>query len=177
MLTIRQQLVALSGETQPCPYCGAQHRGAVFGKPKTAAGEDRAVDLDGGAIGVLMAVRLHQDEERATWGGAYSEHGLVFAREDGTPIPPERITRRFIALVKSSGLRATRVHDLRHLQASLMLAAGVPMAVVSKRLGHSNAGVDRGHVQPPARGCRAGRRGPGRGSGPPGRESRVERPA
>ncbi len=34
-----------------------------------------------------------------------------------------------------------KFHDLRHLQASLMLAAGVPMAVVSKRLGHSNTAV------------------------------------
>ncbi|WP_413252957.1 tyrosine-type recombinase/integrase [Streptomyces brevispora] len=29
------------------------------------------------------------------------------------------------------------MHDLRHGQASLMLAAGVDMAIVSKRLGHS----------------------------------------
>ena len=33
------------------------------------------------------------------------------------------------------------IHDLRHLQASLLLAAGVPLAVVSKRLGHSSIQV------------------------------------
>ena len=136
-LTVRQQLVQLDGEQDPCPYCGEQHRGAVFGKPKTASGEDRIVDLDGGVIGVLIAHRLQQDMQRAEWGSQYSEHGLVFAQADGTPIPPERVTKRFTQLVKAAELRAIRLHDLRHGQASLMLAAGVPMAVVSKRLGHS----------------------------------------
>jgi integrase len=84
-----------------------------------------------------MAHRLQQDSERATWGAAYSDHGLVFAREDGTPIAPQRVTKRFAQLVSAAGLRPIRLHDLRHGQASLMLAAGVPIAVVSKRLGHS----------------------------------------
>ncbi len=136
-LVVRQQLVSLTGTEASCPYCAGHHRGAVFGLPKTASGEERMVDLDGGVIGVLMAHKLHQDAERARWGAAFVEHGLVFAREDGTPIPPERVTRRFIRLVATSGLRPIRLHDLRHGQASLMLAAGVPMAVVSKRLGHS----------------------------------------
>ncbi len=134
---MRQQIVQLSGAQPPCPYCGGQHLGAAFGWPKTASGEDRTVELDGGVVGVLMAHRLQQDAERATWGAAYSDHGLVFAREDGTPIAPERVTKRFAQLVSAAGLRPIRLHDLRHGQASLMLAAGVPIAVVSKRLGHS----------------------------------------
>ena len=109
----------------------------MFGRPKTASGEDRVVELDGGVAGVLLAHRLQQDAERATWGAAYFDHGLVFAREDGSPIPPERVTKRFGQMIKAAGLRPIRLHDLRHGQASLMLAACVPMAVVSKRLGHS----------------------------------------
>ena len=34
-----------------------------------------------------------------------------------------------------------RLHDLRHGSASLMLAAGIPVEVVSKRLGHSSISV------------------------------------
>ena len=40
-----------------------------------------------------------------------------------------------------SPLPAVRFHDLRHLQASPLLAAGVPLAVVNKRLGHSSVQV------------------------------------
>jgi integrase len=137
-LIIRQQIVSLPGKDHdPCPYCGGQHLCALFGKPKTASGEERVVDLDSTTIGVLMAHRLSQDAARVAWGDAYSDHGLVFAREDGTPIPPQTITKVFNGLVLALKLRKIRLHDLRHGQASLMLAAGVPMAVVSKRLGHS----------------------------------------
>ena len=34
-----------------------------------------------------------------------------------------------------------RSHDLRHLHASLLIAAGVPLAVISKRLGHSTISI------------------------------------
>jgi site-specific recombinase XerD len=68
----------------------------------------------------------------------YADHDLVFAREDGNPIHPERVTKRFIQLVKSSGLRQVRLHDLRHGRASLLLASGTDIAVVSKMLGHSS---------------------------------------
>ena len=43
---------------------------------------------------------------------------------------PEYVTRRFVALSKAAGLRQVRLHDLRHGAASLMIAAGVPIAVV-----------------------------------------------
>jgi hypothetical protein len=57
----------------------------LFAKPKTASGESRIVELDGQTTGLLLGHRLAQDAERDRLGDAYSEHGLVFAREDGTP--------------------------------------------------------------------------------------------
>jgi integrase len=51
-----------------------------------------------------------------------------------------------------------RLHDLRHGRASLLLAAGADIAVVSKILGHGvNLGHKR-HVCASARGGRQGRR-------------------
>jgi integrase len=124
-LTVRQQAVQLGHEV-------------VFGPPKTSSGEARRVDLDEQTVGTLMAHRLAQDVERATWGDAWVDSGLVFTREDGSGWHPEVVTKRFIALAAAAGVRPVRLHDLRHGQASLMLAAGVPLAVVSKRLGHSS---------------------------------------
>jgi integrase len=99
------------------------------------------VDLDDGTVGALLGHRLGQDSERAAWGPAYVDHGLVFARENGEPLHPERVTKRFGRLSAEAGLRPVRLHDLRHEQASLMLAADVPLAVVSKRLGHSSVAI------------------------------------
>ncbi len=138
-LVVRQQVIQLNQrERAACTVCRQEHTGLAFGQPKTSSGDARMIDLDAGTVGTLIAHNLAQAVERVDWGEAYSDHGLVFAREDGTPISPERVTKRFAELVKECGLRRVRLHDLRHGQASLMLAAGVPLAVVSKRLGHSS---------------------------------------
>ncbi|WP_434616487.1 tyrosine-type recombinase/integrase [Arthrobacter sp. A5] len=36
------------------------------------------------------------------------------------------------------------LHDLRHTHATLLLAAGIPVKVVSERLGHANATITLG---------------------------------
>ncbi|MGO9343404.1 MAG: tyrosine-type recombinase/integrase [Acidimicrobiales bacterium] len=48
------------------------------------------------------------------------------------------VSDRFERLVASAGLRRIRLHDCRHTAASLMLASGVPVKVVSELLGHSS---------------------------------------
>jgi integrase len=113
----------------------------LFGKPKTASGEARTVDLDSGVVGVLLAHKLGQDTEREALGEAYADHGLVFCREDGTPLYGDEVTKRFGELCDQAGVRRVRVHDLRHGRASLLLAAGVDIAVVSKILGHGSISI------------------------------------
>jgi integrase len=139
-LVVRQQIIAAAHASvrQVCPVCAVVHKELAVGPPKTKSGEDKKVDLDQYATGALIAHRLRQDAERAAWGPGYVDHGLVFAREDGNPIPPGRVTKRFRELVKESGLRRVRLHDLRHGAASMRLAAGIDIAVVSKILGHSS---------------------------------------
>jgi hypothetical protein len=99
------------------------------------------VPLSERAVQALLQVRLGQDLDRQGWGDAYQAHDLVLARENGAPLRPEYVTRRFVALTNAAGLRQVRLHDLRHGAASLLLAAGVPMAIVSKLLRHSSIGI------------------------------------
>ena len=93
------------------------------------------------AVQALAQVRLGQELDRHAWTDAYEDHDLVFCRENGAPLQPEHVTRRFVALSKAAGVRQARLHDLRHGAASLVLAAGVPMAKVSKMLRHSSIGI------------------------------------
>src|SRR5271154_5506835 len=51
-----------------------------------------------------------------------------------------RSSDAFKRLVTQSGLPRIRLHDLRHTHATLLLKAGVPIKVVSERLGHSTPG-------------------------------------
>ena len=48
---------------------------------------------------------------------------------------------RRAGLVDADGVPLVTPHGLRHTAASLMLAAGVPLIVVSRQLGHANPNV------------------------------------
>lgn len=50
---------------------------------------------------------------------------------------PRSFTRSFERLAKRAGVPRIRFHDLRHTHATLMLAAGTHVKVMSERLGHS----------------------------------------
>ncbi len=62
----------------------------------------------------------------------------MFTREDGTELHPELASRTFDRLVRDADLPPLRLHDLRHGAATLALAAGVDLKVVSSMLRHSS---------------------------------------
>ena len=62
----------------------------------------------------------------------------VCVNEIGDLIKPHYVTESFPKLLKASGMRQIRFHDLRHSCASLLLANGVPMKQIQEWLGHSD---------------------------------------
>ena len=105
-------------------------------EPKTARGR-RSVALDTGTVTALRAHRAAQNQLKLKLGEAWQDHDLVFCRDDGTPVHPDRFTQMFDKQVREGGLTRIRLHDLRHTHATLALAAGIHPKVVSERLGHS----------------------------------------
>ncbi|WJV48859.1 site-specific integrase [Streptomyces flavofungini] len=89
---------------------------------------------------VLTAWRIQQDQEREQWAEveAWQESGCVFTQENGAPLHPDWISRRFQRLVELSGLPPVRLHDLRHISATLSLLAKNDIKTVQERLGHSS---------------------------------------
>ncbi len=64
---------------------------------------------------------------------------LVFASKEGTPLYFENIYRReFLPTLRRADLPQIRFHDLRHTYASLLLAQGENIKVVSQILGHAS---------------------------------------
>ena len=64
---------------------------------------------------------------------------------------PVSVSKAFQRAAGDAGLEGLRFHDLRHAHASLMLAEGVHLKVVSERLGHSSIAITAdtySHVQP-----------------------------
>ncbi len=113
---------------------------AEASSPKTA-GSRRSVALDPSLVAALREHRRAQLELRMAWGPAYDDGGWVFSREDGAPLHPESISQRFDRLCTRVGARRIRLHDLRHTTATLLLAQGTPVKVVSELLGHADVRV------------------------------------
>jgi len=110
--------------------------------PKSEAGS-RTVALSAATAALLRAWRKRQLRERMAWGGAWTDSGLVFTREDGAPLRPGHISEHFGLLVRKAGLPPVRFHDLRHGSATLSLAAGVDIKVVQEMLGHATSAFTR----------------------------------
>jgi integrase len=107
----------------------------VFNTPKTPASRDWIALSTRAAESLRRRAKRHRAE--AVGGAAYRDQGLVFCRPDGQPLRPERVLRHFYDLTEAAGVPHIRVHDLRHLAATIMIESGVPFAMVSKTLRHS----------------------------------------
>ena len=62
----------------------------------------------------------------------------MFTTPTGGPLHPADVTDHFHHLATQAGLPPVRLHDLRHGAATMGLAAGVQMKVISNRLRHSS---------------------------------------
>lgn len=108
----------------------------------TKAGRGRVVSLDAGTVDVLRAHRRAQAAERLLVGSHYTGDGsLVFAQPTGEPLHPDTMSSLMGKLVTAARLPRARLHDLRHLHATTLLLAGVPVHVVAARLGHADPSI------------------------------------
>jgi len=123
--------------------------GYTFTELKSRSGK-RTIILGNHALELL---KRHKEEQQAVRYAAddWVDLDLIFPSNVGTPFTPSNIRRAFRKLLKASGLPKIRFHDLRHTAASLMLNHGIPVLIVSKRLGHSKPSVTidvYGHLIP-----------------------------
>ena len=106
---------------------------------------------------MLKALLDHEKRQRANkeWlDDEWIDSGYIFTSSVGTPINPRNLYREFQAICRSAGLGDWHPHELRHSAASLMLAQGVKIQVVSKVLGHSSIRMTAdvyGHILDPDR--------------------------
>lgn len=128
-------------------------KGGGWATKGTKTRSARRARLDDGTMAVL-AVHRERCEERARLAlvelGAES---FVFSPDPagGEPFRPSHVTKTWRRWADANGLDGVRLHDLRHLAASVLLAAGVPIHTVSKRLGHARTSTTLdiyGHMMP-----------------------------
>jgi integrase len=100
----------------------------------------RDVKVPASALTALEEHRKRQNEFRQQFGSEYrADLDLIFANPDGTPLRPNSVSSVVSLLFRRLGLpKGASLHSLRHSHGSHLLADGVPLPVVSERLGHSS---------------------------------------
>ncbi len=104
-------------------------------KNKTSA---RVLKLSRSAFVLLNEYKLWQDAQQELLGDRFqNQSDYIFTNEEGAPLHPDALTKWFHRFVSKNSFPDVHIHSLRHTYASLMIADGTPLVVVSKRMGHA----------------------------------------
>jgi integrase len=114
--------------------------GPVFVPVKSASGR-RILGMPPPMVEQMRAHKEIQDDERSRGGEHWAGAGLVFTREDGSPIRKETDSAEWHRILQAATVRPARLHDARHTAATLLLVQGVPAGVAMRLLGHADVRV------------------------------------
>jgi integrase len=111
--------------------------GLRFKAPKPKHGR-RTITIPPAVVADLRAHWKASQEHRLTLGlGRSSPDDLVFVMCGGSPRKPNALTNDWLRASMVTG-RRINLHALRHTHASSLIAAGVDILTISRRLGHAN---------------------------------------
>ncbi len=114
----------------------------------------RVVDLGQTAMELLSAQRRAEREKRLKLGPGADcgkDEATIFTNLIGKPVDAGGLKRTWRRIVRAAAVGHVRFHDLRHTSATYLLRAGVPVQVVSERLGHTRTSTTTdfyAHVMP-----------------------------
>ncbi|WP_449060817.1 tyrosine-type recombinase/integrase [Planomonospora algeriensis] len=115
----------------------------------TKSGRSRVVSIDAGTAEILQRHREQQQTDREKLGQSWKgTDDYVFTTGWGEPVYPDTVSSLMPKLIKAHNdaqpetpLPPARLHDLRHIHATTLLLAGVPVHVVAARLGHADPAI------------------------------------
>lgn len=121
--------------------------GLVFNTPKTRRGK-RCLRIGADCVELLQEYRRYQKAERFRIGSAWVrkvilengkvvDNDMLFTKWNGEPMDPDIISSWFPKFLEAHDLPDVNFHSLRHSNASILIAAHVPITTVSGRLGHA----------------------------------------
>ena len=131
--------------------------GLILDTPKTKASR-RTVHLPASCVAALRAHRARQAAERLHAGQLWVvkplNADLVFRTAFGHALDPDNFRHITYKATDAAGLGRWSPHELRHSCASLLIAQGIPMKLISELLGHTSIRITSdtyGHLLEPAK--------------------------
>jgi integrase len=115
--------------------------GLRFKEPKTTHGR-RSISLPASIVTELRSHRRAQLEQRVALSlGKEAEDALVFAHFDGSPLLPHSISTQWRRVAVRLKLKDVTLHAWRHTHASQLIAAGMDVLSICRRLGHGSPSI------------------------------------
>lgn len=111
----------------------------IFTDTTKTQGSNRALKLPAEVFNVLRRHRADQAAERLRLGDQWQPSERVFVTWNGGAMHPNTTYQWLKKFCESTGQRFLGIHQFRHLNASLLIHAGVDVRTVSASLGHSQA--------------------------------------
>lgn len=139
MAALRWNDIDFAAETLTVTQNRVHAKKAVVEKaPKTQAG-NRTISIGSDVANALREAKAAYDEAAEKPG--FCDEGYVLCKDDGKPFHPDSVTQKWERFVDKAHLPKIRLHDLRHSNATALIAAGVSAKVVQHRLGHSDVSI------------------------------------
>jgi integrase len=115
--------------------------GLRFKPPKTKHGK-RTISLPPSIVTQLRAHLMKVRERRLLLGmGKDTPEDLLFPRWDGQVRSPNWLSQKFRLAMNELGIKGVTVHSLRHTHASHLIASGMDVLTISRRLGHGSPAI------------------------------------
>ena len=100
----------------------------------------RIVKLQNFVLKAIQGLKQAQESRIEVSISMYS--GLIFVSASGLPLKQRVVKREFRKLLATAGIRPVRLYDLRHTAATLGIAAGVSVKVISDQLGQPSVAAE-----------------------------------
>ncbi len=99
---------------------------------------NRSLSIPNIILEQLKKEKQRQNRLADKYKESYKKNDFICCYDDGKPLRPDYLTKRFKRLLVNNNLKVIRLHDIRHSVATQLINSNIPMKTVSDILGHKN---------------------------------------